>query len=256
MSPATVATSTWPGALTVAVDDVRDTGVAEPAEAEPEVERRAEHHDDVGALLEEPARAQERQLVRRRERPAPEAIEEARHPKVLDGRPQLLPRTVPVDVAADDERRPLGLGEHPRDRRDLVRVRLAARPAVERGSSPDAGPNTSSGKSRNVGPRCALVASTAAACAAAPARVGVLDGERRLGDRRDHGHVIHLLERSRPHRPSGARPPMTTSGDPLNQALVMAETPLVIPGPAVSAANPGLRVSFAHASAANVAVCS
>ncbi|CAB4600917.1 unannotated protein [freshwater metagenome] len=37
---------------------------------------------------------------------------------------------------------------------------------------------------------------------------------------------------------------------------MIAETPLVMPGPAVSAAKPGRRVSFAHASAANVAVCS
>jgi hypothetical protein len=38
---------------------------------------------------------------------------------------------------------------------------------------------------------------------------------------------------------------MTTRGDPLNHADVMAETPFVIPGPAVSAAKPGRRVSFA-----------
>ena len=48
-----------------------------------------------------------------------------------------------------------------------------------------------------------------------------------------------------PQRASGARPPSTTSGEPLNHADVMADTPLVMPGPAVSAANPGLRVSLA-----------
>jgi hypothetical protein len=36
----------------------------------------------------------------------------------------------------------------------------------------------------------------------------------------------------------------------------MALTPLVTPGPAVSAAQPSRRVIFAHPSAANVAVCS
>ena len=48
-----------------------------------------------------------------------------------------------------------------------------------------------------------------------------------------------------PQRPCGARPPSTTSGEPLNHADVTADTPLVIPGPAVSAAMPGRRVSLA-----------
>jgi hypothetical protein len=59
-----------------------------------------------------------------------------------------------------------------------------------------------------------------------------------------------------PHRPCGARPPSTTRGEPLKCALVIADTPLVMPGPAVSAAKPARRVSFAYPSAANVAVCS
>jgi hypothetical protein len=48
-----------------------------------------------------------------------------------------------------------------------------------------------------------------------------------------------------PQRCCGARPPSTTSGAPLNHADVTADTPFVIPGPAVSAAMPGLRVSLA-----------
>ena len=59
-----------------------------------------------------------------------------------------------------------------------------------------------------------------------------------------------------PQRPCGARPPSTTTGEPLNHADVTADTPLVTPGPAVSAATPGRRVSLAYASAANVADCS
>ena len=59
-----------------------------------------------------------------------------------------------------------------------------------------------------------------------------------------------------PQRPCGARPPNTTKGEPLNQAEVMADTALVTPGPAVSTARPGRRVSLAYPSAANVAVCS
>ena len=39
-------------------------------------------------------------------------------------------------------------------------------------------------------------------------------------------------------------------------AAVIALTPFVTPGPAVSAAQPSRRVTFAKPSAANVAVCS
>ena len=59
-----------------------------------------------------------------------------------------------------------------------------------------------------------------------------------------------------PHRESGDRPPRTTIGVPLNQALVIALTALVTPGPAVTAAKPGVRVSLPVASAAKAAVCS
>ncbi len=48
-----------------------------------------------------------------------------------------------------------------------------------------------------------------------------------------------------PQRISGARPPSTTSGERLNFAPAIALIPLVTPGPAVSAAIPGLRVAFA-----------
>lgn len=59
-----------------------------------------------------------------------------------------------------------------------------------------------------------------------------------------------------PQRDWGARPPMTTTGEPLKWAVAMPLTPLVMPGPAVSTASPGLLVSLAVASAANTALCS
>ena len=59
-----------------------------------------------------------------------------------------------------------------------------------------------------------------------------------------------------PHRFCGARPPTTTIGDPANCAWATALSPLVTPGPAVSTASPGVRVSLPVASAANAAVCS
>ena len=59
-----------------------------------------------------------------------------------------------------------------------------------------------------------------------------------------------------PQRLLGARPPTTTIGEPANWAWAIALTPLVTPGPAVSTARPGTRVSLPVASAANAAVCS
>ncbi|GAB4697313.1 hypothetical protein MOKP118_07300 [Mycobacterium avium subsp. hominissuis] len=58
------------------------------------------------------------------------------------------------------------------------------------------------------------------------------------------------------HRCAGARPPSTTSGEEFCCAAAIALIPLVTPGPAVSAATPGSRVTFDQPSAANVAVCS
>ena len=73
----------------------------------------------------------------------------------------------------------------------------------------------------------------------------------------DDRQVVDLLQaRPEPQRLAGARPPTTTMGEPLNWACAIAETPLVTPGPAVSTASPGTRVSLPVASAANAAVCS
>ena len=49
---------------------------------------------------------------------------------------------------------------------------------------------------------------------------------------------------------------MTTTGAPLKCAVTTALRLLVTPGPAVTTARPGTRVSRAVASAANTAVCS
>ncbi len=59
-----------------------------------------------------------------------------------------------------------------------------------------------------------------------------------------------------PHRARGARPPITVTGVPFSAAVVIALIPFVTPGPAVSAATPTPRVTFAHPSAAKPAVCS
>jgi hypothetical protein len=56
-----------------------------------------------------------------------------------------------------------------------------------------------------------------------------------------------------PQRIAGARPPSTSTGEWFCWADAIALIPFVTPGPAVSAATPGSRVTFAQPSAANVA---
>ena len=69
--------------------------------------------------------------------------------------------------------------------------------------------------------------------------------------------MVELLQAARAppvvRRPAGQH---DHSGEPLKCAVVTALTPLVTPGPAVSTAKPGVRVSRAVASAAKTAVCS
>ena len=116
--------------------------------------------------------------------------------------------------------------------------------------------NSSIGTSTKTGPRCEEPArvnasSRPGATSAAVCRVRAdFVTEARIG-----GWSSSCSD-PEPHRLAGARPPTTTSGDPLNWAWVMALTPFVTPGPAVSTARPGERVSLPMASAAKVAVCS
>ena len=56
-----------------------------------------------------------------------------------------------------------------------------------------------------------------------------------------------------PQRIAGARPPSTSIGEPFCCAEATALMPLVTPGPAVSAATPGWRVTLAQPSAAKAA---
>jgi hypothetical protein len=74
-----------------------------------------------------------------------------------------------------------------------------------RGTSPEAGPNRSSGKSRNTGPRCGSAAYRTCVVHEPAGRSGVGDGGGQLRDRRQHRHVVELLERARaPARGGGA----------------------------------------------------
>ena len=115
---------------------------------------------------------------------------------------------------------------------------------------------TSSGKSRNAGPgwsRC--IASQASSIrpgisAVAPAVAASFTSGRTIGT-----WSISCSE-PWPQRIAGARPPSASTGEPFCCADASALSAFVTPGPAVSAATPGSRVTFAQPSAANAAVAS
>ncbi len=112
------------------------------------------------------------------------------------------------------------------------------------------------GTSRNAGPRCAVVAASNAAAVMAPICAGSWAVAALLVTDDTIGTWSISCRAPAPQRKSGERPPITTIGTALNQALVSPLTALVTPGPAVTAANPGVRVSLAVASAAKTAVAS
>ena len=116
--------------------------------------------------------------------------------------------------------------------------------------------NSSIGTSTNTGPRCEDPAAVKASCmpAATSAAVGIVRASLAIGAM--IGGWSSSCRLPLPQRFCGARPPTTTIGDPANCAWAIALIPLVTPGPAVSTASPGRRVSLPVASAANVAVCS
>ena len=116
--------------------------------------------------------------------------------------------------------------------------------------------NSSIGTSTNTGPRCEDPAAVKASCmpAATSAAVGMVRDSLAIGAM--IGGWSSSWSEPLPQRFCGARPPTTTIGDPANCAWAIALIPLVTPGPAVSTASPGRRVSLPVASAANAAVCS
>ena len=115
---------------------------------------------------------------------------------------------------------------------------------------------TSSGKSRNTGPVCGRRA-TANASSTRPGISGVAPAvAASLTTGRTNGTWSISCSEPWPQRNAGARPPRTTIGEWFCSADAIPLIPLVTPGPAVSAATPGSRVTFAQPSAANVAVAS
>ena len=257
MSPATVGTSTCAAVRDAASTTWATSRLAEPPEADAEVERRADHDDQVGALLEQ------RRRVRRnasgwsagsmpRPRPlkkhgtpsasaAPTRARSTRRPsrrRCPPGTPAARRRRSTAASSRDRVRvgggravQPMPVGHLAGRRTEHVEREVEEHgPAVRLGGEPGGGVHLLAGGG-GVG---------------RPSPTSFVIGAR-------IGGWSSSCNEPAPHRRAGARPPSTTTGDPLKCADVTAETPLVTPGPAVSAASPGLRVSLAYASAANVA---
>jgi hypothetical protein len=114
----------------------------------------------------------------------------------------------------------------------------------------------SSGRSTNAGPECGVIAATSAS-STRPGISAVLSAvAASFVSGRTNGTWSISCSDPWPQRMAGARPPSTSIGDPFIWADAIALIPFVTPGPAVRAATPGCRVTFAHPSAANAAACS
>ena len=111
----------------------------------------------------------------------------------------------------------------------------------------------SSGKSRNAGPECGRrIASHASSSSPGISAVEPAVAASLTSGRTNGTWSISCSE-PWPQRHAGARPPSTSIGERFCSAEAIALIPLVTPGPAVSAATPGSRVTFAQPSAANAA---
>ena len=191
--------------------------------AETEVERRADDHDEIGpAERARSGRARTRAVVGRQQT-APEAVGEHRDARRLGERAQL-----PRDRRPSTRRRRrrctgrCGRRDQRGDRRDRVGIGLGARDRRARRTRESrrvAGPNASSGRSTNVGPRCGVraarqrlgaTAATIPAPGVAVAAVFVTDAT--------IGTWSSSCSEPRPQRPCGARPPITSIGEPASRA--------------------------------------
>ncbi len=114
------------------VGDVHDPGrrgavlAAEDAVAEPEVQRGADHDDQVAAAERGPPRLGDEQRVAAGHDAAAHAVGDRGQPGLLDEAERGLLGAVGPDVGAEDQDRPGRAGQQPGDPADRVRVRVRA----------------------------------------------------------------------------------------------------------------------------------
>ena len=105
----------------------------------------------------------------------------------------------------------------------------------------------------NAGPECGVTAAASASSTSAGISAVVSGVAASLVSGRMKGTWSSSCSEPWPQRIAGARPPRTSIGEPFCCAEATALIPFVTPGPAVSAATPGCRVTLAQPSAAKAA---
>jgi hypothetical protein len=182
------------------VDDVDHSGVAEGAETEPKVHRRADHDDEIGLAERRPPGSGEDQLVVGRHTAPAHAVLDHRRLDRLGQRAQRLPGAAEPDVGAGDQQRTIGSGERLGGRGQRVAVHLArCGPRwVGDGSLVGGGEDDIQGHVHEggaaVGGRRGAHRGGHLACDLA----GVGGGGRMLGERGHERHVVELLEAAPP----------------------------------------------------------
>ena len=242
------------GDLAGGVGEVHDAGgrgavlAAEDAVAEPEVEGSAGHDHEVGPAERRAARLGHQQRVAAGHDAAAHAVGDGRETGPLDQPQRGLLGAVGPHVGAQHEHRSWRLAEQLGDLGERVRVRLGALARYRRRARSTAAEskNSSIGTSTKTGPRCERAGQVNASSIPPATSARGVDGARRLVTGATIGGWSSSCRLPVPQRFCGARPPTTTSGDPLNWAWAIALTPLVTPGPAVSTARPGLPGQLAH----------
>ena len=217
------------------VAQVHDLRVAEAAEPEPEVERRARDEHEIGLLQRDRPGPRERELVVGGQRAAAHAVHEHRDARRLRrtraSRPSACaqytspPATSTGRCASRDQLR------DPRDRVGIGR-RAAERVVADRRELDDAGSErverdvderraavrraSRHGTRRRPRPRSTPADVAVAAVFVTDATIGTWSSS---------------CNEPEPQRACGARPASTTTGEPFIHAAVIALTPLVTPGP-------------------------
>ena len=170
------------------VRDVDDLGLAEAAVAQPEVQRRADDHDDVGALERRAARELDRRSWSGGRHPRPMPLSSTGRVQRLGELAQRLPGAAEPHVGTADEDRALGR------RAAAAAAAATASRSTSIGSggchagtvSSSAGVKiTSIGTSTKVGPRCAVPACRSASSVRARPISGAFGGHGVLRQRRD-----------------------------------------------------------------------
>ena len=178
-------------------------------------------------------------------------------PQLLGERAQRVLAAAPVQVRAGHDHRPLGVAQQRGGALDARRRAGAVRGSGSAAGLVGARRLHEHVVEREVDERRARVRRQRRG--AAPRRRG--PGSRRcapavaasLVSGRTNGTWSISWSEPWPQRIAGARPPSTTIGELFCCAEPSALMPFVTPGPAVSAATPGSRVTFAHPSAAKAA---